>query len=325
MRDAAVAAAAVMVVAGVVWYRGRRRRDGLPAYARQATCCEVPPATRSALDRHRWLPLRHRAVRAALDERALERAFGGMCRAFSPQQVDYSNTAYAKDHWQLSCFMEYGGGVAAGKIDLGAGASLLAAAAPTLAACDAVFLGWYNEAHPYLRSKSTRRLERLQSFVTRYRAAPDETHLPRHIDGAGVDGSLVLGLPSATGFGGGGLTVWDGESEAERFDYPVGPGDACLLDSRVWHQSNPVTWGERWVLVIFYRVVTEPGTAAAAAGGVAAGAAKSAGQGGGGSDRRRVVRELLARRVMHAARRKSVSSVGAGEDAWQSADQGGAG
>ena len=74
-----------------------------------------------------------------------------------------------------------------------------------------------------------------------------ETHLPRHIDGANpnpspspspdpdpnsnpnpdpdpnpnptpgaaVDGSLVLGLPTYDRFTGGGLTVWDGEEEAE--------------------------------------------------------------------------------------------------------------
>ena len=33
---------------------------------------------------------------------------------FAPQQVDYSNTAYGKDHWKLSCFMQYTNGVAAG-------------------------------------------------------------------------------------------------------------------------------------------------------------------------------------------------------------------
>lgn len=329
-----MAVASAVALAGVAVYLARRRRLRRPAYASQVTCSDVPPATRAALDRHRWLPLRHRAVRAALDERALERSFGAMRGAFLPQQVDYSNTAYAKDHWQLSCFMQYSGGVAAGKIDLGAGADLLAAASPPLVACDAVFLAWYDETHPYLPSKSSRRLERLQSFVTRYRATKDETHLPRHIDGAGVDGSLVLGLPSAPGFGGGGLTVWDGEAEAEAFDYPLGAGDVCLLDSRVWHQSNPVTWGERWVLVIFYRVVTEPNCTPAVGGagvegGVVvegenvSGTVGTTGQ-GEGSTRRRVVRELLARRVMQAARRKG-ASVGEGEGAWQAADQGGAG
>ena len=30
-------------------------------------------------------------------------------------------------------------------------------------------------------------------------------------------------------------------------------GDICFLDKLVWHQANPITAGERWVLVIFYR------------------------------------------------------------------------
>lgn len=51
----------------------------------------------------------------------------------------------------------------------------------------------------------------------RYTSTPDETHLPRHIDGAAVDGSLVLGLPTYERFTGGGLTVWDGKEEAEVF------------------------------------------------------------------------------------------------------------
>jgi len=202
---AAAATLAAVACALVCW--ARRRAARTTTFGLQATCSDLPAATRAALDRHRWLPLRHRAIRAALSERELERAFDAIRGAFSPQQVGYANTAYGKDHWQLSCFMEYGNGVARGNIDLGRGALLMRAAQPTLAACDAVFLRWYDDTHPYLSSKKARRLERLQSFVTRYRSVTHETHLPRHIDGADVDGSLVLGLPSETGFGGGGLTV----------------------------------------------------------------------------------------------------------------------
>ena len=144
---------------------------------------------------------------------------------------------------------------------------------------------------------------RLQSFVTRYRPNVDETHLPRHIDGANVDGSLVLGLPTYSGFGdSGGLTVWDGEADGETFVYPVACGDACLLDSRVWHQSNPISHGERWVIVIFYEVqTTAHSTASAATRSVSDGGA------GGAKPRSKVVRELLAKRMVDAAKRKALT------------------
>ena len=123
--------------------------------------------------------------------------------------------------------------------------------------------------------------------------------MQRHIDGANVDGSLVLGLPTYEPYEGGGLTVWDGENEREEFVYPVGVGDACMLDSRVWHQSNPIRevrgGGERWVIVIFYQVLTtkpeRPGGATKAPA-----AARS-----------QAVRELLARRVVEAKRRKELT------------------
>jgi hypothetical protein len=63
-----------------------------------------------------------------------------------------------------------------------------------------------------------RKLTRLQSFVTRYRPHAQEAGLLRHIDGASVDGSLILALSGADGgggptdiaFEGGGVTVWEG-------------------------------------------------------------------------------------------------------------------
>jgi DNA-binding HxlR family transcriptional regulator len=67
----------------------------------------VPESTRQALEKHRWLPLRHTILKRKLSPAMLEGLFDEIVRTFTPQQVDYSNTAYGKDHWQLSCFMEY--------------------------------------------------------------------------------------------------------------------------------------------------------------------------------------------------------------------------
>ena len=259
--------------------RARRLR---PRFARMAT--ELTATTRAALERHRWLPLRHAIVHDAVPAEKLAAAFEPIREAFRPHQVDYSNAAYGKDHWNLSCFMEYTNGVATKQLDLSAAEPMRAACAGILADCDACFLAWYDKMHPRPRD-ATRTLIRMQSFVTRYRPNPDETHLPRHIDGANVDGSLVLGLPTYSAFGdSGGLTVWDGENDAEGFRYPVAAGDACLLDSRVWHQSNPISHGERWVLVVFYEV-------------------KTMRNGEDAVPRGRVVRELLARRVKECVNR----------------------
>ncbi len=304
-------AAALMVL------RARRRR---PVFAPMVST--LPPSTVAALTRHRWLALRHTCIARAVDAAMLERAFDAIRDAFTPQQVDYSNTAYGKNHWKLSCFMQYSNGVAAGSVDLAAGAPMLEVCGPILAACDAVFLPWWETLHPCPRG-AARELVRLQSFVTRYRPSPDETHLPRHIDGANVDGSLVLGLPTYSAFGdSGGLTVWDGENEAEEFVYPVAAGDAALLDSRVWHQSNPIAFGERWVLVIFYevRTIKADGTVvkATAPGG---GKAASADAAGSAEARAQAVRGLLAKRVKDAARRREVSAAAlpAKEAAWHAA------
>ena len=264
--------------------------------------------TRANLDRHRWLPLRHAIIHDVAISK-LEACFDEIRAAFSPQQVDYKNTAYGKNHWNLSCFMEYTNGVASKGIDLDKGVPLMGVCAEVLAECDEVFLKWYDSVHPRL-SSTKRTLHRMQSFVTRYRPSPDETHLPRHIDGANVDGSLVLGLPTYDAFDdSGGLTVWDGENDAEEFRYPVAAGDACMLDSRVWHQSNPITHGERWVIVIFYEVQTIKASKPRAGGA----AATSAGDEPGG--RAKVVRELLARRVKDAAKRKEATTAAVGATA----------
>ena len=80
--------------------------------------------------------------------------------------------------------------------------------------------------------------------------------LLQHVDGVQIDASIVIGLPTDKQWEGGGLTVWDGKPERQQFDYSMPPGSACFLDRMVWHQANPVTSGERWALVIFYKVRT---------------------------------------------------------------------
>lgn len=252
-RDESIAACAIAGFGAtlVAWARWREAADR--ARFADMTHRQPPAETLAALSKHRWLALRHRLVKNVVAPRTLERSFDAIRAAFAPQQVDYTNSAYGLNHWALSCFMEYTNGVAANAVNLEVGAPLRGVCEHILRECDAAFLTWYAELHPVPRG-ARRKLHRMQSFVTRYRPNPDETHLPRHIDGANVSGSLVLGLPTFDAFGGGGLTVWDGDREREIFEYPVGVGEGAMLDSAVWHQSNPITSGERWVIVIFYQV-----------------------------------------------------------------------
>mmetsp|Transcript_4146 Transcript_4146/g.16075 ORF Transcript_4146/g.16075 Transcript_4146/m.16075 type:complete len:120 (+) Transcript_4146:554-913(+) len=100
----------------------------------------------------------------------------------------------------------------------------------------------------------------MHSFVTRYLPNPHDCGLPLHIDGVGVDGSIIMGLPTPLPFTGGGVSVWDDAKiktdvpHVERLDYPMDPGDVCYLDKMVWHQANDISSGERWALVIFYKI-----------------------------------------------------------------------
>lgn len=137
------AAIAALSLASVVLLLIARRRRAPRRFAGFDE--SVPESTRLALEKHRWLPLRHKLLKRRLSPAMLEDAFDDIIRTFSPQQVDYSNTAYGKDHWQLSCFMEYSNGVAAGKVNLRTGDALAAVCAPILAQCDATFLEWCAE------------------------------------------------------------------------------------------------------------------------------------------------------------------------------------
>ena len=80
----------------------------------------------------------------------------------------------------------------------------------------------------------------MNAFVTRYRPRPDEAELKKHIDGANVDGSVILALPTDEPFQGGKLKVWDGRPTVLH-EYAMAPGDCIFLDARVWHQGCAIS------------------------------------------------------------------------------------
>merc|ERR1712014_528252 len=116
------------------------------------------------------------------------------------------------------------------------------------ACCDA-FSTWYCK----VKKLSSVEFSVMNSFVTRYYPTLGEDQLEKHIDGANVDGSIILALPTDDPFEGGALHVWDGKPEKE-YVYSMQPGDMIYLERAVWHQAKPITSGTRWALVLFLRL-----------------------------------------------------------------------
>ncbi|KAJ1635061.1 hypothetical protein T492DRAFT_476498 [Pavlovales sp. CCMP2436] len=216
-------------------------------------------------------PQRHCLLAGGVSRADLELHFPSIKQAFIPHVVRYGNTnpnirKADGEHgesieWKVSCYMEVSTGGGARQKGIEPSLELLGACRPLLEQCDRAFVRYYESLHG---PRSVKKLVRMQSFVTRYRPNPQEAGLLRHIDGANVDGSIILALSGADGSGaptdisfeGGGVSVWErpGASPEEVcFDYPMLPGDVCLLDNSVWHQGNPISAGERWALVIFYQ------------------------------------------------------------------------
>lgn len=169
-----------------------------------------------------------------------------VCDALQPQVEDKFaavDVNYYGKPWQCSSYTEKFEAFQISMNALEMNEQLLEVIRPMLDKCDEHFNTWFAELHPELDPSLFRRVH---SFVTRYLPEEGQTHLRKHVDGKNVDGSAVIQLPSTSE--GGGLKVWDPEEE----DLMLDSGDIFLLDHGVWHQSNPITSGVRWVIVIFY-------------------------------------------------------------------------
>lgn len=247
-----------------------RRADGSPL---DEAVAAVTAAVLRSGDHGLPLPRVHAVLAEAVDPGFLRELFPQIKHQFQPMLVQYSNTNPniapsdgehgEKLDWKVSSYMEVDarmGGAMQKSVtcDL----DLLELCRPLLRQCNDHFRAWYEQLHG---PGSIHQLVRLQSFITRYRPLPQENALLRHIDGAQVDGSVILGLPTDSPFVGGGITVWEraetsdtveasssDQHDETTYRYPMNPGDMCLLDNYVWHQGNPITAGERWSLVIFY-------------------------------------------------------------------------
>eukprot|EP00439_Symbiodinium_sp_Y106_P084675 s149_g26.t1 len=199
-------------------------------------CCRRRPATVAVAEKGVYC-----VVRTGLRGK-LEAVSSLIQAAYSPCHTSYLD---AKGRWNISCYAELDDipdvMVPGAVVHI----PMTEVLQPLLDELTAKLCTWWHSLHPEF---SAFELHRVQTFVTRYRPHEGETHLTRHVDGPHVDASFILQLHSSI-YTGGGLRIWDAQGRSK--DYAIETGDLCMLDHMVWHQSLPVTSGERWVLVVF--------------------------------------------------------------------------
>lgn len=200
--------------------------------------------------------IRHELVASVLPQAELEALFPTMKEAYVQQPLDYGRNSRYADNWRISCYTTV---MESWKPKIEAHEPMRRCMSEVIDRCCDAFAKWYCR----LKLVPAIDVHVMNGFVTRYRPIHGENELQRHIDGASVDGSVVLALPTDDPFEGGKLHVWDGKPQQE-YEYAMKPGDAIFLDNAVWHQAKPITTGTRWALVLFIRL-RNPATAAAVA------------------------------------------------------------
>ena len=195
--------------------------------------------------------LKHALVRGAVSPTLLADKFPAVKAAYVQQALDYGRHSRYGDRWKISCYLVV---LEKWKPKIMPHAPMVDAMGDVMELCRIRFEAWYAERFGLTRCDAAV----MNCFLTRYRPMPDERELQKHIDGANVDGSVILALPTDAPFAGGGLKVWDGGKPPAEHDYAMKPGDCIFLDARVWHQGCPITTGERYALVLFLKLAKTP-------------------------------------------------------------------
>mmetsp|Transcript_102109 Transcript_102109/g.285077 ORF Transcript_102109/g.285077 Transcript_102109/m.285077 type:complete len:172 (+) Transcript_102109:2-517(+) len=164
-----------------------------------------------------------------------------------PQPLDYGRNSRYGDKWRISCYLVV---MENWKPKIMPHDPMVRCMGPVMDACVEKFREW----HCRRRALASAEVSVMNAFVTRYRPIQEEDQLKRHIDGANVDGSVILALPTDDPFVGGALHVWDDRAGQHELVYQMRPGDVVFLDNAVWHQAKPISSGTRWALVLFLRV-----------------------------------------------------------------------
>ena len=206
-------------------------------------CKTATPPTAQAFGPRKTL--RHVLVRGCVSPQLLVERFPQIKGAYTQQALDYGKNSRYGDRWKISCYIVV---LEKWKPKIMPHAPMVEALSDVVDLCCRRFEAWYLE-----RFERARRASVMNAFVTRYRPKPDEAELKKHIDGANVDGSVILALPTDEPFEGGRLKVWDGRPTVLH-EYAMAPGDCTFLDARVWHQGCAITSGARYALVLFLRL-----------------------------------------------------------------------
>lgn len=192
-------------------------------------------------------PLRHELIEGGIPADELVAKFPAMKEAYVQQPLDYGRNSRYGDKWRISCYLVV---MDNWKPKIEPHLPMVDCMGPVMDACTQRFARWYCS----VKSLASIDVEVMNAFVTRYRPVDEEDQLKKHIDGANVDGSVILALPTDEPWEGGELLVWDGKPTKE-FTYRMKSGDLLFLDNAVWHQAKPITTGTRWALVLFLRLL----------------------------------------------------------------------
>lgn len=194
--------------------------------------------------------MRHCLMRERIDSAKLLELFPSMKAAYQQQPLDYGRNSRYGSNWRISCYLVV---MENWKPKIEAHRPMVDCMGGVMHECVGHFERWYCDLKRLESAKATV----MNAFVTRYQPVQDEDQLEKHIDGANVDGSLILALPTDDPFEGGKLMVWDGRPQQE-LSYEMAPGDMMCLDNAVWHQAKPISCGTRWALVLFLRLHPGP-------------------------------------------------------------------
>jgi len=165
--------------------------------------------------------LRHVLVRGCVSPQLLVERFPRIKGAYTQQALDYGKNSRYGDRWKISCYIvvfcvelkrrvgcaieqasrRWRGGtrreilistqvvLEKWKPKIMPHEPMVEALSDVVDMCCRRFEAWYLE-----RFERSRRASVMNAFVTRYRPKPDEAELKKHIDGANVDGSVILCL-----------------------------------------------------------------------------------------------------------------------------------